>query len=263
MEAIGFFRCAPRLALFMPPYRKFVTINSEWQPPTKPPRGCFIVWWLVSAVDQKDEFEWLFNRAPGISLIVVLPSAEDIHKTVPLIQYLDAINPRGVLPHGRIVSAHRIKSLIAAPPASLSLAAVEYLARRGILVDSALRQDVRRIFELAPEVRSVSQLARRLYVSRRTLGRRFESVGLPVPSHWLQFARLLHIAIRLQCESTAMFRIATRFGYPDGFTMSNQMHRLVGCRPTEVRRLLGWEWVIEAWLRREATQGGIDLTLLR
>jgi hypothetical protein len=33
------------------------------------------------------------------------------------------------------------------------------------------------------------------------------------------------------------------------------MKRLIGYRPTEVRAWLGWEWVIEAWLRREAATG--------
>jgi hypothetical protein len=29
------------------------------------------------------------------------------------------------------------------------------------------------------------------------------------------------------------------------------MKRMIGYRPTEVRNLLGWEWIVEAWLRRE------------
>jgi hypothetical protein len=29
------------------------------------------------------------------------------------------------------------------------------------------------------------------------------------------------------------------------------MKRLTGFRPTDVRQRLGWEWVVEAWLRRE------------
>jgi hypothetical protein len=73
-----------------------------------------------------------------------------------------------------------------------------------------------------------------------------------VPSHWLQFARLLYVATKLQAdESTPVFRIATQFRYPDGFTMSNQMKRLVGCRPSDVRDCLGYEWFIEEWLKQE------------
>jgi hypothetical protein len=41
--------------------------------------------------------------------------------------------------------------------------------------------------------------------------------------------------------------------------MSNQMKRMIGYRPTEVREHLGWEWIVEAWLRREATAGRVAL----
>jgi transcriptional regulator GlxA family with amidase domain len=111
---------------------------------------------------------------------------------------------------------------------------------------------ISKIFELAPTVPSISALSRRLYTSRRSLGRYFESERLPVPSHWLQFARLLYIATSLQANpDVPVFRIAVQLGYPDGFTMSNQMRRLIGCRPTDVRENLGYEWFIEEWLDME------------
>ena len=46
-------------------------------------------------------------------------------------------------------------------------------------------------------------------------------------------------------------RIAAQYRYPDGFTMSNQMKRLVGWRPSDVRQYLGYEWFIEEWLKQE------------
>ncbi|HEX7118323.1 MAG TPA: hypothetical protein VF212_06020, partial [Longimicrobiales bacterium] len=75
---------------------------------------------------------------------------------------------------------------------------------------------------------------------------------------WLQFARLLYAIVHLHAERSTVFRIAARAGYPDGFTMSNQMKRMIGHRPTEVRSLLGWEWVVECWIRHEVETGGID-----
>jgi hypothetical protein len=33
------------------------------------------------------------------------------------------------------------------------------------------------------------------------------------------------------------------------------MKRLIGYRPSEVRRLLGWEWLVEAWLLKEKLVG--------
>src|SRR5690606_23081172 len=126
-----------------------------------------------------------------------------------------------------------------------------YLTRHGLIDDPAVESFVQRVCELAPEIQSVSQLAKRLYTSRRTLGRQFAGADLPVPSHWLGFARVLHVALHLQREPQAIVRIAMNMGYPDGFTLSNQMKRLIGMRPTELRGYVGWEWIVEAWLERE------------
>ena len=103
----------------------------------------------------------------------------------------------------------------------------------------------------------MSGLSRSLYLSRRALGRRFLTRGLPVPSHWLHFVRILRTALRLQSTEDTLFTIACDLGYPDGFALSNQMRRLTGVRPTSARDCLGWEWLIESWLRQEAENGGL------
>ena len=51
-------------------------------------------------------------------------------------------------------------------------------------------------------------------------------------------------------------RTASRHGYPDGFSLSNQMKRLTGVRPSEVKERIGWEWVLERWIQRELASGG-------
>jgi AraC-like DNA-binding protein len=258
MAAASPFRFDPRLAILSPPYEQFETIDySCWRAPNLPPRGLAMVWWLADASHQIEEFEWLYQRPAGLPLFIVLPPPSAITGLVPLVNHLDALEPRAVLPHGRIIAPHRLRLLLGAGPRHLARAAVAYLCRRGILIDIAQRREVLKIFELSTEVSSISRLARRMYTSRRTMGRHFENAGLPVPSHWLQFGRLLHVAIKLQAEPMPICRVATRYGYPDGFTLSNQMKRLVGCRPTEVRENLGWEWFIERWLQCEARAGRV------
>lgn len=259
MGGTAWLRPQPRLAVFRAPYLDFETIDTHWAPPEQPLRGHALLWWLVDSRRQENEFEWLYERPPGLPLIVALPSARDISRAVPLLNYVSALEPRAILPIGRLLVPPRIREILAMPPKQLGETVTAYLTRRGLLMNDDIRREVRRTFELAGEVKSISRLALRLHSSRRTLGRHFEKAGLPVPSHWLQFARLLHVAIRLQNEATAAFRIAARFGYPDGFTMSNQMKRLIGARPTEVRRCLGWEWIIESWLCHEARRGAIDV----
>jgi transcriptional regulator GlxA family with amidase domain len=245
--------------LFAPPYDKFEASAESALHSKDPARGRALIWWLEDGVEQELEFEQLAARAPGLPLIVLLPAASEIRRTLPLLNRVLTLLPRSVLPAPYLGTPEYLRQVLASPPRSVSEAATRYLKRRGVLTDEALEREVKRIFELAPEISSVTKLARRMYTSRRTLGRHFALSGVPVPSHWLQFARLLHITILLQNESSAVFRIATRAGYPDGFTMSNQMKRLIGYRPTEVRAWLGWEWVIEAWLQREAAAGHLRM----
>lgn len=248
----------PMIALFAPPYDGFQPITTSWSAPSIPPRGLALVWWLRDGAAQEEQFQWLYDRPRGLPLFLVLPPAKEIARTMPLLEYVTELNPHSVLPSGKLTTPAHLRELLCRPPRQLASAVTTYLVRRNLLTTDEVRREVQRLLECIPEVRSISKLARRLYTSRRTLGRHFSAVGLPVPSHWLQFGRLLYVVLHLQSDPAAVFRIASRAGYPDGFTMSNQMKRLLGCRPTEVRSHLGWEWVIEAWIRQEARTGGID-----
>lgn len=243
------------LRLFLPPYTRFE--DRPIPPAGDVPRGAAAVWWLSDAERQTREFDRLRTRPFDLPLVILLPPPADVARTLPLINLLALLRPRSVLPGMSLGNPDAIRHVLAAPPPSLAEAVMRHLTDRGIITSRTIAREVRRILELAPDIHSISRLSRRLYTSRRTLGRHFATAGLPVPSHWLQFARLLHVAVRLQTEPSAIFRIAARSGYPDGFTLSNQMKRLIGCRPTEVRACLGWEWILEAWLMREWTTGGL------
>lgn len=238
------------LLSFAPPYQKFENATAPIVA-DRPSRGRALVWQLRDGRRQSGEFEALRVRSASTPLVVLLPPASEIRETLPLIHGIPALRPRAVLPGPSLGTPRYVRHVLSSPPPSVAEAACGYLTTRGLLEDKHVEREVKRIFELAPEVSCISELARRMYTSRRTLGRHFARLDLPVASHWLQFARLFHVCIRLQAEQIAVFGAAVRAGYPDGFTMSNQMKRLIGVRPSEVRGLLGWEWVIEAWLERE------------
>jgi AraC-like DNA-binding protein len=240
-----------RLCLIAPPYDRFHDPHSLALRDAIGMRGTAFVWWLIDGVEQKPEFDFLLIRPANVPLVVVLPPPEEIVPTLPLLKQVRRLNARAVLPAGIMDTPRRIRDLLNVPPAPFGATVTQYIVRRGVISDPAIERTVQRIMELAPDTRTITQLAKRLYTSRRTLGRQFAAAGLPVPSHWLQFARLLHVALRLQREPHAVFRIAMRMGYTDGFTFSNQMKRLIGLRPTEVRDYVGWEWIVEAWLQNE------------
>ena len=172
-------------------------------------------------------------------------------------------DPQAVLPYHETPSPGEIASVIRRPPTSLSASVSEYLEWRGVSLDPVTRSVVRRIVELSARVQTITLLAKNLYMSRRALGRRLLNSGLPVPSHWLHIARVLRATIRLQNSDASLFNVACSLGYPDGFSLSNQMNRLCGIRPLEARKRLGWEWVFETWLAHEAARGCVAPHLFR
>jgi AraC-like DNA-binding protein len=246
---------ARTLSLFAPPYDQTVpcgpdviaelTDVDDW-------KGCALVWQLTGDDRQMDEYDALRHKAAGFPLLILLPPPADIPRVVGILPLVRLLAPRMILPHGLTDTPYRLRQILALPPRALPVALSDYLIRRGLLRQRKAVRELQRIFELAGSTTSIAALSRRMYTSRRTLGRHFAAQGIPVPSHCLHFARLLHVAVQLQNDDTAMFRIASRYGYPDGFTMSNQMKRLTGHRPSQVRELLGWEWIVEAWLRKES-----------
>ena len=240
-----------RLCLIAPPYDRFHAPTSLALHDAIGMRGAAYVWWLVDGVEQKPEFDFLLVRPLSVPLVIVLPPPEEITRTLPLLNQVRRLNARAVLPVGIMDTPRRIRDLLNVPPSPFGASVAQYFVQRGLVRDAGIERTIQRIMEIAPDTRTITQLSKRLYTSRRTLGRQFAAAGLPVPSHWLQFARLLHVALHLQREPHAVFRIAMRLGYADGFTLSNQMKRLIGMRPTELRDYVGWEWIVEAWLTNE------------
>jgi AraC-like DNA-binding protein len=245
---------ADTLCLFAPPYDQLLPCGpevirelrdvEEW-------KGCALVWQLTGQAYQMEQYELLRHKAHGLPLLVLLPPPAEIRSILDMLPVVRLLAPRVILPYGLLDSTYRLRQVLALAPRSLAAVVTDHLVRRGLLRTKKGVREFQRIMELAPETTSIAMLSRRMYTSRRTLGRHFIATGMPVPSHCLHFGRLLNVASHLQRDDVAVFRVAARFGYPDGFTLSNQMKRLIGHRPSEVRELLGWEWIVEAWLKQE------------
>lgn len=240
----------PGIYEFAPPYESLnnplrATLSLELL------AGTFWVLDVTASSISTDEYSIALERPWFVPLVVILPSAADSWQLREVLRSLPSLEPRCVLPTRALATPSQLRAILSQPPANPGSAVADYLQRRGLLTEKRLYNDFIQAIDGCRNSKTVQDIARSLYISRRTLGRRFLNGGLPKPSHVLQFGRLLRAVLKLHSDNRPIARIALDSGYPDGFTLSNQMVRLTGKRPSEVRRRLGWEWVLEAWLRRE------------
>lgn len=249
----------PTFSLIAPPYREILELSVDETLPARPGVlwGAGLVWNLFEGHAEL-HLRYAAHRPGGLALVVILPPADSLRRLRPrVLELIEEARPHSILPQHPRPSSEELSHLLRRPPEVLPGEVLDFLLWRGMELDQETRRILRRMIELSADVATLSAVARGVYLSRRALGRRFRDRGLPVPSHWLQFSRVLRAIIKLQnCESP-LFDVARSMGYPDGFTLSNQMERLVGIRPSFARERLGWEWVIEAWLLRERECGGL------
>lgn len=253
----------PTLSLLAHPYRGLIPVTGGRQQLRSEGRvpGSALVWSLRGGAHEQDAAV-VNGRPGGLALIVILPPFSSPTAEPGLVRTIDEARPSAVLPHHPTPDLEDLAGLLRKPPEDLAVEITDYLAWRGIPLDRETTHLIRRTVVLSADLRSVSALCRSLYLSRRALGRRFLAQGLPVPSHWLHISRLIRVAIRLQNTPDSVLSVGFELGYPDAFALSNQMMRLTGYRPSDAREFLGWEWLLEAWLRKEADAGALapDLT---
>ncbi|MDE2875836.1 MAG: hypothetical protein OXU69_17035 [Gemmatimonadota bacterium] len=247
--------------LFGPPYRHLQAVDRA--DPVLPREGGWAMLWNLGGEEWHHGHPVATERLAGIPLVIILPSGNDELSVLRILRVIEQTRPQAVIPYHRVPGPGEIASVIRRPPTSLASGVTEYLEWRGVPLDPVTRKVIRRTVELSDRVRTIAALAKSLYMSRRALGRRLLNQGLPVPSHWLQVSRILRATIRLQNSESSLFRVASSLGYPDGFSLSNQMSRLLGIRPLEAREKLGWEWILETWLAREAQRGTIAADIMR
>lgn len=248
----------PRLYLFEPPYRLPRPITQVHRlEACAPDRAASLLWCMGSEPGEATLHE-VRNRPGGIPLLVILPRTREIDDPGELLRMVEICRPHAVLPFHQEPDPIDLRTLLREPPHDLPQAVVDYLGWRGLVLDPEIRNLIRRVIELSSDLRTVSGLARGVYMSRRALGRAFLREGLPVPSHWLHMGRLLRVVLDIQWRGDTLMRAASAHGYPDGFSLSNQMARLAGIRPSMVKERIGWEWVFESWIRREVERGGFS-----
>jgi AraC-like DNA-binding protein len=109
------------------------------------------------------------------------------------------------------------------------------------------------IFREAPRGWKVGKMIVERGHPERTVRTWFQRAGVPGPGKWLAVAHALRAALRLQAEAGAsLLALAVECGYSDHSSFSRQCLRLFGVRPGAIRGTLGWEWLLDRWLRRAA-----------
>lgn len=250
-----------RFSLMRPPYDRLEPmLESEVASASGP--GVGLIWDLGHGIDIGG-LRAAEARQRGVALMIMLPRSDAINSSTPLFEVVETCRPHSIIPHHPRHSVEEWRRLLQRLPVDLGSEVLDYLTWSGLQIDRETRRIVRRTIDLSAELRTVSGLARALYVSRRALGRRFLMRGLPAPSHWLHFGRVLRAALRLQGSPENLFSVACGLGYSDGFALSNQMFRLTGVRPSTAREHLGWEWFVEQWLEREDTRNLSEAALDR
>ncbi len=242
------------LVLASAPYTELRPIAPEACRELKP--GDALFWDIGRTVDPERHLEVLHRRAYGSALFAILPPADQLPRVLWALREVPSLYPTGMLPQVD-VDAVTATELLRTPPFDYVGSFLHYIHRRGIVGDPQRR--IRQVVAASTVARTVSRLSHRLHISRRTLGREFKAWGLPAPSHWLQFARIFRSCLRIQSDRCTVARAAAAEGYPDAFTLSNQMKRLLDIRPSELKVRFGWEWVIEAWLTTELRKKAFDL----
>src|SRR5690606_25539133 len=122
----------------------------------------------------------------------------------------------------------------------LGRAIVRFMIELGVIFEDQ-EEAAYRLFRAAVLHRRVDRLATSLRLSRRTLGRAVNRIGSPTASDFIQLAQMFRVLLTCQrVDDAPIGMVAKEARYSDGFTLSNQMHRVTGIRPTTARTLSEW-----------------------
>jgi hypothetical protein len=114
------------LQAFNPPYDGLDADVSSILESREPARGRALIWWLQDGPDQRGEYEMFSYRPAGLPLIVLLPSANAIRRTLPLLSRVVDLYPRAILPAPYLGTPEYLRQVLATPPRSLTDAVIRY-----------------------------------------------------------------------------------------------------------------------------------------
>lgn len=248
---------SPAVYLLTPPYERYAAVaRPQALPGGNLEPGAVLVVALEHAAD-----EW-----PAAAALV--PRVREAIPAVPVVLRLPRRHGAGDLDLGRRAAALHVRAILSddelpGPALRERLGAPidfpgdleEWLALRGAVLPPALVRLVREIAGLAPRCTGVRPLLATLGWHERTARAWCHRAAVPGPGKWLAVLRALHAALRLQHDpGIPLLTVAVDGGYSDHSSLSRQMLRLFGARPGAIRATVGWEWLLDRWIRRQASE---------
>jgi AraC-like DNA-binding protein len=191
----------------------------------------------------------LRRRFPANPVILwVNPPEGDVAAVASAVAPLPA---RAVL-IGRELKAETLRRTLTRP-IEIARDVVEWLPLAGIRVTPVVGDLLTQIFRHARAHSDVSSLLQGVGTAASTARFRCRKKRIPAPGRWFHAARALHCALRLQAEPLRpLLPIALELGYADHSSLSHQLQRTFSVSPGQVRKTLGWEWLMLRWLALEA-----------
>lgn len=250
---VSFFRLAP-------PYRERIGLRSPVAMASELPFGSVLGVEVSGAAGAWSEVEGAIEvaRRQAVVVPVVLMIDPEGHDLLLLASRVARLPARAVLFRGGEIPAALRQQMT--QPASLPDDVVEWLAMRGTRLTPMTAHLIRQIFARAPDHSEVVPLLREMGNPESSARFRCRKKRLPSPGRWLHVARALRAAFRIQAEpDRPLLGLAHELGYADHSALSNQMQRIFRLRPGEIRKVLGWEWLLDRWLAAEAEKGGSTL----
>jgi AraC-like DNA-binding protein len=190
-----------------------------------------------------------FPAAPVVLRVERRASPEDLD----WVRRAGGLQVRAVLFEGEALRARLQRTLT--DPTDLPEQVEQWLAVRLARLPPGVVQLIGEIFRLAPLHHELGELLARLGRAERTMRTWFLQAGVPRPGKWLGAAHAVRAALRLQADqSVPLLTVAVEGGYSDHSSLSRQTLRLFGVRPGAIRPTLGWEWLLDRWLRRASAE---------
>jgi AraC-like DNA-binding protein len=243
----------PAIFQLPPPYDHFeAVIDSAALSPEQLPDAALLavpmadteqVWNDLAALAAQ-----LHARVPAAPL-VLRAGTRTVEAEGESAQQAERLGIRSVVFEGEPIRAQLQRSLT--DPAAFAEDLPRWLALRLPGVPTPVTALITELVLLSPRYGEVSALLASLGHAERTVRTWFRRAGVPGPGKWLAMAHCTRAALRMQAEPTApLLALAVECGYSDHSSLSRQCLRLFGVRPGRIRGLLGWEWLVDRWLKR-------------